>query len=44
MVLTMQVSGRHSGDIRYSYSIVNKAWSIEGTWDNRPAVLKRSDL
>jgi hypothetical protein len=44
MSLTLQVTGRHSGEIVYTYSIANEAWSIEGVWDNQPAKLTRSDL
>jgi pimeloyl-ACP methyl ester carboxylesterase len=44
MILTLQVTGRHSGEITYTYSIANQAWSIDGIWDNQPAVLTRSDL
>jgi pimeloyl-ACP methyl ester carboxylesterase len=44
MVLTLKVAGTHSGDIVYTYSIANEAWSIDGTWDNQPAVLPRGDL
>jgi hypothetical protein len=42
MILTLQVTGDHTGDIRYTYSIANHAWSIAGTWDGQPAVLPRA--
>ncbi len=41
ITLTLSVSGRHSGDIVYHYSIYNEAWAISGTWDGQPAVLPR---
>jgi pimeloyl-ACP methyl ester carboxylesterase len=41
MTLDLQVSGAHVGDIRYAYSIANESWSIDGTWNGRPAVLPR---
>ena len=44
MILTLQVSGRHTGGIVYTFSIANKAWSIAGTWDGQPVALTRSDL
>jgi pimeloyl-ACP methyl ester carboxylesterase len=43
VILTLQVTGRHTGEIVYTYSIANEAWSISGTWDDHPAVLMRSD-
>lgn len=41
IILTLQVTGRHGGDIVYAYSIANESWSIEGTWDGQPATLAR---
>jgi hypothetical protein len=43
MIIAFQATGSHGGDIIYTYSIAHEAWSIEGTWDNQPAILPRSD-
>jgi pimeloyl-ACP methyl ester carboxylesterase len=44
IILTLKITGRDTGDIVYSYSIANEAWSIKGTWNGQPAALTRSDL
>ena len=41
IILTLAVSGQHSGDIVYSYSHRDEAWRIAGTWDGQPALLPR---
>ncbi len=43
LTLTLAVSGQHNGDIVYSYSHRDEAWSISGTWDGQPAVLPRME-
>jgi pimeloyl-ACP methyl ester carboxylesterase len=44
MILTLKASGSQKGEIIYTYSIANKAWSITGTWNGQPAALTRSNL
>jgi pimeloyl-ACP methyl ester carboxylesterase len=44
MILTLKASGSQTGEIVYTYSIANEAWSITGTWNGQPASLTRSDL
>jgi hypothetical protein len=41
ITLTLQVSGRQTGDIIYSYSTVTEAFSLSGTWNGAPALLTR---
>lgn len=41
MLLTLAVSGRHTGDIVFRYSLRDTAWSLSGTWDGAPASLPR---
>ncbi|OYX27165.1 MAG: hypothetical protein B7Z10_01155 [Rhodobacterales bacterium 32-66-7] len=40
-VLNATVSGRHSGQIAYSYNYAAETWSLSGTWDGQPTGLTR---
>ncbi len=41
ITLTLQVSGRQTGDITYRYSTVTEAFSLSGTWNGAAATLTR---
>jgi pimeloyl-ACP methyl ester carboxylesterase len=41
LILTLAVSGRHSGDIIYRQTLRDQAWSLSGTWEGQLATLPR---
>lgn len=41
LMLTLEVSGRHSGRIEYTHRHEYAAWSLSGTWEGAPAGLTR---
>lgn len=41
ITLTLDVSGRHNGNITYRYSTATEAYSLSGTWNGAPALLTR---
>ncbi|WP_309666409.1 alpha/beta hydrolase [Tabrizicola sp.] len=42
IILTLSVSGAHSGEVGYIYSTADEAWTLTGTYDGKPAGITRT--